>query len=456
MQPAVEEAVQPRGLLAAFRPPPALPLLASPDQVDALYTRWQRRILISSIIGYALFYFVRTNLAVAMPEIGKQAGVTKAQLGLFLTLHGVIYGVSKFVNGFLGDRLNARTFMATGLLLCALCNLFFGFSTTALVMGVLWMLNGWFQGMGFPPNARLMTHWFRPRELATKMSIWNTSHSIGAAAVFIVCGALAPINWRLAFFVPALIAAGGCLFLLWALRDRPEAMGLPPVEREQGDLVPIEEDTAQQTTAQFLLSHVFNNPYIWLVSLANFFVYTVRYGVINWATTFLTEARGMTLVHASWVGAGIEIFGLIGMLLSGWITDRVFAGRGCRTCLLYMIGCAAALLAFWKVAGQSQLATTTLLFAAGFFIYGPQALVGIAAANLATKRAAATAVGLTGIFGYASTVLSGWGLGLLVQKRGWDTGFAALIVVTVIGALLFAMAWNARAHGYDRDEHRTS
>jgi sugar phosphate permease len=105
---------------------------------------------------------------------------------------------------------------------------------------------------------------------------------------------------------------------------------------------------------------------------------------------------------------------------------------------------------------------TTVLCCAGFFIYGPQALVGISVANLATKRAAATAIGLTGIFGYASTVLSGWGLGKLVEmnsirdengvilEHGWSAGFAGILAMAVIGTLLFAAAWRAKAHGYEQ------
>ncbi|HZI32208.1 MAG TPA: MFS transporter, partial [Candidatus Binatia bacterium] len=124
-------------------------------------------------------------------------------------------------------------------------------------------------------------------------------------------------------------------------------------------------------------------------------------------------------------------------------------GRGMRTCLVYMALTVVAILLFWKVAGQSVLLNTLCLCAAGFFIYGPQALVGIAAANLATKRAAASAVGLTGVFGYASTLLSGWGLGLLVEKHGWNAGFMGMLIVAVIGTFIFALGWRAHAHGYD-------
>jgi OPA family glycerol-3-phosphate transporter-like MFS transporter/OPA family sugar phosphate sensor protein UhpC-like MFS transporter len=75
--------------------------------------------------------------------------------------------------------------------------------------------------------------------------------------------------------------------------------------------------------------------------------------------------------------------------------------------------------------------------------------VAVVVANLATKRAAATAVGLTSIFGYASTVLSGWGLGKLVQHYGsWTPAFASLIGIAIVGALLFAIALPAKANGY--------
>src|SRR5271169_4175084 len=106
------------------------------------------------------------------------------------------------------------------------------------------------------------------------------------------------------------------------------------------------------------------------------------------------------------------------------------------------------LLLFWKIPSQSRLLTTGLLCATGFFVYGPQCLLAIACANLATKRAAATAVGLTSIFGYASTTLSGVGFGSLIKHYGWDGAFRGLIVVAAIGTLLFIAAWRAPANGY--------
>jgi OPA family glycerol-3-phosphate transporter-like MFS transporter/OPA family sugar phosphate sensor protein UhpC-like MFS transporter len=423
-----------------------VPAGVTPSSDDSIrqYRYWQNRLLLSTIVGYALFYFVRKNLSVAMPAMEQTLNISKTELGLFLTLHGVVYGVSKFFNGFLADRVSARWFIASGLAICAVLNFAFGMGSTAVVLGVIWLLNGWFQGMGFPPIARLMTHWFSPRVLATKMCIWNTSHSIGASLVVILCGYLVHYDWRLCFYVPAALAFVGAVALMFALRDTPESMGLPPVPG-------TEETPEQKENGPGVWRLVFCNRYIWLVSLANFFVYTVRYGILDWGPTFLKQSRHIDITKASWMVAAFEVSGILGTLLGGWITDRVFGGRGARACLVYMVCCAISLTLFWQWADAPVAVSAFLLCTAGFFIYGPQALVAIIAANLATKKAAGSAAGFTGLFGYFSTVLSGVGVGWLAQRNGWDAGFLMFVVAAVLGAGLFALCWPAKAHGYGEE-----
>jgi len=222
-------------------------------------------------------------------------------------------------------------------------------------------------------------------------------------------------------------------------------VGLPEVEGTQDG---VEEPESAREFKRVLLENVFRNKHLWLVAFANFFVYTLRYAVFDWGPTVLKQAKHIEIQHAAWMLAGFEVSGAIGALLGGWLTDRFFGGRAMRACVFYMVLAGVSILLFWKVAGESKALNTALLCCAGFFIYGPQCLVGIAAANLATKRAAATAVGLTGFFGYLSTVLSGWGLGTLVQHRGWDAGFVGLLGIAAVGTLVFAAAWNAKPHGY--------
>jgi OPA family glycerol-3-phosphate transporter-like MFS transporter/OPA family sugar phosphate sensor protein UhpC-like MFS transporter len=434
-------------LLRIFQPaPPAAVALTDPKEIADKYRYWQKRVLLASIIGYATFYFVRKNLSIAMPYMEKD-GIDKTHLGLFLAVHGQLYGISKFGNGFLADRSSSRAFLAVGLVASAVMNILFGFSSAVVTMGVIWMLNGWFQGMGFPPCARLITNWFPPKELATRFSIWNSSHCIGGGLILILCAYLVTnYGWRSCFFVPAGIALACATFVWFNTPDTPPSVGLPEVE---GTHTAGPQEQSRAEFRAFVIKRVFCNKYIWLVSIANFFVYTVRFAVLDWGPTLLMQAKHIQIKHAAWMVVAFEACGLVGAIIGGRITDRFLGGRAVRVCLLSMILAGISVLAFWKLPVQSELLSTGLLGAVGFFIYTPQCLLAVTAANLATKRAAATAVGLTSIFGYESTWLSGWGLGWLVQHHGWDAAFKVLLVATVVGALLFAAAWPAKAHGYE-------
>jgi OPA family glycerol-3-phosphate transporter-like MFS transporter/OPA family sugar phosphate sensor protein UhpC-like MFS transporter len=423
------------------------PATVASAEVASRFRSWQYRTLIATMFGYAAYYFVRKNLSVAMPGMQAELGITKADLGTFLTAHGLLYGVSRFVNGMWADRANARYFMVAGLLLSVVANVFFGFGTEVLWFGVAWMANGWVQGMGFPPCCRLMTHWFPPGQLATKMSIWNTSHSIGGATAVVVCGYLASqFGWRWSFHGPAILCTLAGVILFFLLRDTPSSVGLPEIVVE-GDTGTHGEDKSSLEYKKFVRTHVFGNLNIWWISLANFFVYVLRFAVLDWGPTLLKEMKHFKLEHAAWIVAGFEVSGVIGMLIAGWVTDRFFGGRGARTCVFCMIGACVSLLAFWKF-GSTLTTAAVLLGASGFFIYGPQALIGITAANLATRRAAATAAGFTGLFAYASTVVSGRWLGQMVDRSGWDSAFGALLAMGAVGTVFFVLAWSAKPHGY--------
>lgn len=428
--------------------------IREPEVLNKEYRYWRTRILYTTMVGYILFYFVRKNISIAMPAIEADLGITKAQLGLFLTMHGVLYGVSKFVNGFWGDRTNPRYFMALGLSLSACMSLFFGLSSGVMAFGIFWLLNGWFQGMGFPPCANSLTNWFSAKERGVKFAIWNTSHSIGAGLVLVLNSFLIGYGWRYCFIVPAALAFAGALFVINRLRDRPQSLGLPTVEVFRGEEPEIkkEEHAGDLNFRQFVRKKVFGNPFVWFLCMANLFLYTIRYSILDWGPTFLTEMKGVELQKAGWLVAGYEGFGVLGMLSGGWMMDKVFKGRGGRAALIYMLICTIAVFLFWKLPGESPLFYGVLLCVIGFFIYGPQALVGIIAANLATKRAAATAIGLTGLFGYLSTVLSGWGLGVIVTQGGWYSGFLTLVVAGVAATLFFAFTWNAGYIGGDKNE----
>lgn len=109
-----------------------------------------------------------------MPALQEQ-GFTKAELGFALSAVSIAYGFSKFFMGTVSDRSNARIFLVLGLALTAIVNLLMGFVpffTSGIgIMFVLLFLNGWFQGMGWPPSGRVLVHWFSVSERGSKTAL---------------------------------------------------------------------------------------------------------------------------------------------------------------------------------------------------------------------------------------------------------------------------------------------
>lgn len=447
------------------------------EEILKKYRYWEWRTIAVLFVGYALFYFVRKNLGMAIPAMEAELGISKTQLGIFLTLHSIIYGFSRFVNGMLVDRFSKRKIMALGLLLTCAVNLLICFSpklngmlnlldaegkaTLGLVylIGSLWVLNGYLQGMGVPPCVSLLAHWVKPNELATKQSIWNVSHTLGAGVVVALCGFMLDrfgySAWYLCFLVPAFIALIGVPVLWFGLKDDPSEVGLPPVEK-----LGMSEESASEHTdplenidrakyKKIIGRMVFGNPFIWIIGLSNFCVYVIRLTILDWGASFLTEEKGMDIAQAGGLLATTEIIGgTLGMLLAGWLSDKLFKSKAHRTCFFCIVFATLTFFLFWK-SGSVVMSFIWLVLSA-FFIYGPQALYGVCASQQATKYAAGTGNGIIGIFGYASSVVSGVIFGSMAETGGWDSVFPVAIAFGIAGAVAIGLMWNAPADGYEK------
>jgi len=299
---------------------PDVPRITDPMETRKSYRYWRLRVMYAMLFGYMGFYFVRKSLAVAMPVIEHEFNIPKAHLGLILTAFGVTYGISKFINGFAGDRINPRYFMALGLICSAIINVFFGLSSGVIAFGIFWILNGWFQGMGWAPCSKTLVNWYAAKERGVRFSITNSAVSIGASGVVFLNGFLiVRYGWRSCFFVPAGIAILGALFILNRLRDKPQSLGLPPVEEYLGEEADIgdSEKGKQISYKEIVIKYIFKNPSMWIVCLANLFVYVIRYSVLDWGTTFLIESKGTDITQAAGIVGGYELAGLAGMLIGG-------------------------------------------------------------------------------------------------------------------------------------------
>ncbi len=404
------------------------------------YRYWRIHIMVSMYVGYAVFYLTRKNFSYAMPAIITDLGWDKADIGLMGTLFYLTYGISKFISGIVSDRSNPRYFMGLGLIATGIINILFGLSSSIVALSILWVLNAWFQGWGWPACSKLLTTWYSRSERGGWWSVWNTAHNLGGAMIPIIVGyTVLHYGWRYSFFIPGVIAViVGCL-LCWRLRDKPTTMGLPSIGHWRKDYLEIAHENTGKglSQKQILTRYVLSNKYIWLLGLSYILVYIVRTAINDWGNLYLTEQYGYSLITANSALSLFEIGGFLGSLVAGWGSDKIFSGNRGPMILLFSMGIFLSVAALWLMPIASFALQAVCLFAIGFFVFGPQMLIGMAAAECSHKDSVGAATGFVGLFAYMGAALAGYPLAIITQHFHW-TGFFVVISVAAaaIGLLL--------------------
>ncbi len=459
--------------MARFLDPPAAKPLLPEDKIDRTYKSMRLKVFLGAFIGYAGYYLVRKNLSLAAPGMIAGGFISKAQVGIAMSAVSIAYAFSKFIMGSVSDRSDARKFLVIGLILSALTMMAPGFIPFSpdrpllnmIVVFVLMLFVGWLSGMGWPPCGRVMAHWFSQNERSFKMSVWNTSHTFGSGSLGLLAtagmtmlisfGVPESQSWRGAFILPSLVAIA-IAFICWLLiRDTPQSCGLPSVNDWRKDYSGVKSkvaDTEKIPIKTLFIDYIFKNKLLWAVAFANIFVYLVRYGIGDWAPTYLQEKGIMTAAESNLAFSLHNYAGIFGTIACGWISSRFFKGRCAPPNVIFMGIVLIGALMYWQsgfLSGGNPQAQKTIIYAAliiiGFCIYGPVALIGIQALNLVPKNAAGTAAGFVGLFGYlfGDAVLAKIGMGSLIQQAGWNISLMMFPIVCLLAMILCALPWKS-------------
>lgn len=428
-------------MIGILRPPAPAPRLPT-DAVGPAYQRLRVQVFSGIFVGYAAYYLVRNNLALAIPDILREYPQhSKAELGTALTALSIAYGVSKFLMGSVSDRSNPRYFFPLGLLLSAAVMFVTGtvkavFASLAVLV-MLQAVNGWVQGMGWPPCGRTMVHWFSTRERGRTVSLWNVAHNIGGGlvATLALVGVGLFHDWGAKLYFNAIIAAVIALLIYLVMRDTPQSCGLPPVEEYRNDYPPGYSAADERTLSfrEIFLGHVLNNRSLWAIAVANAFAYFVRYGVVNWIPTYLETAKGFSFKQSSTAWLLYEFAAIPGTLACGYVSDTVFKGRRAPATILFMGLTLIGVLVYWGNLRGPIWIDYAALISIGFLIYGPIMIIGLHALDLVPKKAAGTAAGFTGFFGYVfGSAIAGTGVGFIADRWGWNGVFVTMVACCVL------------------------
>ena len=383
------------------------------------YRRLSLQTFVAATLGYGMYYVCRTSLNVMKKPILDSGLLDAAQLGVVSSALLFAYAAGKFVNGFVCDYCNIRRFMATGLVVCLSVNLLmglFGFAAesfalpsalSAVVFAVMWGVNGWSQSMGSPPAIISLSRWFPLSRRGTFYGFFSTSHNLGEFFSFLFVGLIvASAGWQWGFVGSAAAGVLGTILVIVWMHDTPESKGLPPIERIS------HEKEAGYAAVRDLQREVVRMPAVWVLAAASAFMYMSRYAINGWGMLYLQKVKGMSDETALFVISVSALFGVIGTVFSGWVSDSLFRGNRSRPALFFGVLNSLSIALFLYGGNAVWLNVAAMVMfgtAIGVLICF---LGGLMAVDIVPRRATGAALGIMGMVSYVAAgcqaILSGW------------------------------------------------
>jgi len=426
-------------------------MTASLAEVNAAFRRHRVRVMFAITLGYGFLYTSRLGLNIVKKPLIDNGIFTVEELGMIGAALYYGYASGKLLNGFAADHFRPRVFFSVSILVSALLNLFMGWSSLLWLSIAIWAMNGWFQGMAAPAAVISITNWFSIGERGRAYGIWSSSHAIGEGLTYFAIAAVVSVwGWRFGFITPGILCIGVAAWVYSFLRDAPQTMGLPDVNKFHGE--PPEPAKQKSTWATQKL--IFGIGAIWVVALASALMYVTRYAINSWGVLYLQEARGYSLIGAGKLMAIYGVAGIAGSIAYGYLSDKVFDARRPPANLIFAIVEVLALLLIFY--GPQNDITLMIAFA----IYGAAlsgliaSIGGLFAVDIAPRGATGAAMGLVGIFSYlgagtqdiisAHLISEGTTIVNGVSVYHFDNAIILWIGTSVVSMLLAATLWNTK------------
>lgn len=417
---------------------------------------YQTIAFVSMFFGYSSYTYNRKTFAYAMPSLSEE-GLSKDSLGLIASTQMFAYAISKFSGAILSDYLSARLMFCVGLALTGFTNLVFASSSSLSIFVFSWFLNGLAQGAGWPACAKLLKCWFPPSSFGTWWSVLSTSSNFaGSVAPVIATWIIINFDWRSSMVAPAVVSFALSALFLISLKNKPQDVGLPPVNTSASTESKKDEasDMQKPTTSQLL-----QYSFLQMIGLGYLTVFLVKTALVDWGQMYLIQERGKDKMTASAYTSCLELGGMVGAIVAGFLGDQMVAYRNSDKAkksgsnprlpiIIIMVPCLALALHMFISTVDSETSELWISFLGavmGFCSYGPIAIFGVVANECVPSTIAGTAYAIASIFANSGAVLAGLPFNILASHMFYSGAFLVLEIMLVCIFLLFLLCRNMDA-----------
>jgi sugar phosphate permease len=379
--------------------------------------------------AYVAFYFCRRNISVILPIFQREHLYTPYQGAHLVLAFSIAYCIGQFVMGALSDRFGGRRVVLAGMTTSASMTAIMGFSNHYGMLVTCQLVNGAAQATGWAGLMKMMKQ-YPMQKSGVLMGWWSTNYVVGGfvatllATYALASSSLAGQGWRRAAWIPAAALLTYSAVFLVATKGIPGGLDAEPAKERPSTLAGFKS--------------VFSSSRIRALMGAYFFVKMIRYSLTFWLPLYLVSQFRMNPVHAGYVSAWLEGYGVVGVLVAAYASDYLFRARRFPVAALMMLMLVAiCVVASCLSAAADPWQVTLVVALLGGAIYGTDTLlVGAATLDSAKGEHMGKIAGAVDGAGSAGQVLSALVVVLISQSWGWPSVFRFLSLIALLCALL--------------------
>ncbi|MBA1195633.1 MFS transporter [Pseudomonas plecoglossicida] len=414
------------------------------NQTLAAIKRWRIQIFAITWLAYAGFYFTRKAFSVAKLGIGEDPSfmLDKAAMANLDAIYLAAYAVGQFTWGMLADRFGPRVVVLGGLLISAAAAVVMGSYATFPIFATCMLIQGLAQSTGWAGLCKNLGSFFPSSQRGRVLGLWSSCYAFGGlvASPFAGWWAYTLIGtWHAAFFSSAVVVALVAVLFFFLQRNKPEDVGLPAVEPEPQSMAP----GPNLCSVWQPLREILRNRTVLTLGLAYFLLKPARYAILLWGPVIVFEQMpSVGKVGAAIIPTAFELAGLLGPIIIGLASDKLFGARRMPACVISLLLLTVTLALFMAAMNSGSIAMVVgLLFVMGLTLYGPDSMIsGAAAIDFGSAKAGATAAGFVNGCGSVGAVLGG----LLPGYFDSVTVFIVFAGCALFSALVLLPHWNSR------------
>ena len=368
------------------------------------FRRDQWRMLLVTMFCYLFFYTGRHNFGWAAHGMANELQISFTQIGWisFAMLMG--YAIGQLVNGNLADRWSPKMMILTGGFLSVICNLSISFSQSYAAILILWTLNGYFQSMAWGSGSKLISNWWSSNERGKAFGFYTMAAGSSSVLTFLMALILVQQDqsWRTLFRYPILFLIVALILFLSFAYSHPALKGYQTSSQHPA----VEADKSEKKLNwKQAYVQVFSNKNFMIASLAIGFQSMARYGLIFWVPIHFLGDNYKDSSGNIWLTLLIPVGMAIGAVSFGYISDGLFKKNRSQSIRAGMLCSSAVALLIYFMPVPNHFIAAPLMFAAGFFVYGPQANFWTLSPDILGTKLVGTGIGIMNMFAYVFAAL---------------------------------------------------